>query len=249
MKLIREFDDFSWTNMGTLNPFMSDDPLVVVWLDKSATESEINKLYDMLLEVNIEISTSKSDFVKSLLTYSRNGSAYVKSYIAQNGEKRAGYGDTKALFDEHKYWKAMEDLDGKPYIEYKLGDIFKDRLNESEELNWIIESNPSFRNKIIIFEPLIIEDEYNIVIDGLLEFDEDLYTYSGNLEELRPFTSYDYLHHLVIGLNGVVAYGGANEHNNEDWGGFMDNVENYIGNYYKNFNNPEVIDGRKYFNL
>jgi hypothetical protein len=62
MKLIREFDDFSWTNMGTLNPFMSDDPLVVVWLDKSATESEINKLYDMLLEVNSKIRNNRNIF-------------------------------------------------------------------------------------------------------------------------------------------------------------------------------------------
>jgi hypothetical protein len=160
------------------------------------------------------------------------------------------YGNSYSIFDEYKYETVEENLKRVPYKEYKLKDIFKDRLNESEDLglDWIIESNPSFKNKIIIFEPLITEDEYNIVLDGLLKFDEGFYTYSGSLERLKPFNSYDYLHHLVIGLDGRVAYGGANSNILGNYGEMMDAIENYVRGD-KNFNNPEVINGREYFNL
>ena len=69
-----------------------------------------------------------------------------------------------------------------------------DRLNESEDLDWIINTNPSFKNKIIKFEPLITEDEYNVVLNTLLNSGEGLYCSQGGIETLEPFLAYKYLH-------------------------------------------------------
>lgn len=249
MKLIRESNDFDWA-MGNPNPFTVGDPLVVVWLDKTTTEYELGELWDMLIEAGIYTESTKAIVQNKLLRYAEEGTAYIKFYTDRKGIKRMSYGNSYLIFNEHKYETVEESLKRVPYKEYKLNDIFKDRLNESEDLglDWIIESNPSFKNKIIIFEPLITEDEYNIVLDGLLKFDEGFYTYNGSLGGLRPFNSYDYLHHLVIGLDGIVAYGGANSNSLGNYDEMMDAIENYVrGN--KKFNNPEIINGREYFNL
>jgi hypothetical protein len=49
-----------------------------------------------------------------------------------------------------------------------LKKIIKEELKD--ELDWIIKSNPSLHNKIIVFEPMIDSDEFNHVLDKLNTF-------------------------------------------------------------------------------
>lgn len=251
-KIIKEeeMDDFDWINMEAPNPFMTDDPLVVVWLDESTTESELGQLYDMLTQVNTRMGDSRQQFIRSLLKYSKNGSAYIRFFINQYNVRRIGYGDNKLIFYENKYLDVRKDLEGKPYIQYKLNHIFNDRLNESEDLDWIINTNPSFKNKIIKFEPLITEDEYNVVLNTLLNSGEGLYCSQGGIETLEPFLAYKYLHHLVIGLNGRVVFGASDKRGDKRgmWFDLMSDAQRYVERS-ENFDEPEIIDGREYFNL
>jgi len=130
--ILREdtFDDFDFIK-GKPNPFMSNDPLVVVWLDNTVTEEEVGELWNMIYESGANFNTYKEKFVKSILSYLRSGSAYVKSFINTVDVKKVSYGNNQFLFDEYKYSTVREDLIGDPYVEWDLKDLFEDNLNES----------------------------------------------------------------------------------------------------------------------
>lgn len=110
---------------GNPNPFMGDDPLVVVWLDETTTKEQINDLWGMLEESGSYLSISKETFIDSVFNdTSKYGIAYIKTYQDPKDTKRMSFGDNEELFRMYKYVEIREDLKGKPYTEYHLKDIF-----------------------------------------------------------------------------------------------------------------------------
>jgi hypothetical protein len=144
-----------------------------------------------------------------------------------------------------------------------LKKIIKEELKD--ELDWIIKSNPSLHNKIIVFEPMIDSDEFNHVLDKLNTFNEmgdNIRWWSKRpLNDYKPLNVEDYLHHLIIGLDGRMVYGALweigdlidqgytedqirNDYEDKDY-----DINNFIDSSPDNFNSPEKINGREYFNL
>ena len=122
-------------------------------------------------------------------------------------------------------------------------------VNESEDdFDWIKDVNPSLLDSIIIFEPMITEEEYGKVLE-VLELDENIHTHTGHINTLNPFGGYDYLHHLLINVNGRTVYGGANYTDDEEYDDLNHNINDYVSTFSNLFPNPTRIDGRKYFNL
>jgi hypothetical protein len=116
---------------------------------------------------------------------------------------------------------------------------------EVEDFEWVENIKPSLLNKVIIFEPLIDIEEFDKVKELIKLYDKNV--------DFEVFTvGFIYIHHLLIDLGGVVAYGGINHrgpdsqtmkelHENMDW---------YISERKSEyFQNPERINGREFFNL
>lgn len=118
-------DEFDFLK-GNPNPFIIGNPLVVVWLDRSATKEQIGELWEMIKEYTSDFDAGKEKFINSIFkNINTKGSAYVKIYIDKKDNKRASYGDSKWLFNYYQYSGVSEDLLNEPYVEYKLKDIFK----------------------------------------------------------------------------------------------------------------------------
>lgn len=116
---------------------------------------------------------------------------------------------------------------------------------EIEDFEWVENIKPTLLNKVIIFEPLIDTEEFDKVIELIKLYDKNV-----DLEDLEmPFI---YTHHLLIGLTGYVAYGGINYRgpNSQTMKEFHENIDWYISERRpEEFQNPERINGRKFFNL
>lgn len=121
-------------------------------------------------------------------------------------------------------------------------------IEELDDFDWIKDTNPSLLNTIIVFEPMITEDDYSKVLE-VLELDKNIHTYTGHINTLNPFMSYDYLHSLLIDVNGKTVYGGSNYNDYEERVDLEDNIVNYTSTYHNRFQDPIRVDGRKYFNL
>lgn len=118
------FDDLDFLK-GTPNPFLTEDPLVVLWLDETTTKEQITMLWDMIQDAGIYTTTDKVFFIHSVFDdTSKQGIAYIKMYRDNKDNKRMSFGDTRELFEEFKYADVRKDLKGKPYTEYQLKDIF-----------------------------------------------------------------------------------------------------------------------------
>ena len=124
----------------------------------------------------------------------------------------------------------------------------KNIVKESEDdFNWIKDVNPSLLDSIIVFEPMITEEDYGKILE-VLELDEDIHTMTGHINTLDPFYSYGYLHHLLIDARGKTVYGGSNV-NDEEYNDLNYNINDYVSTFSHRFPNPTRIDGRKYFNI
>lgn len=122
--ITESFDDLDFLK-GTPNPFLTEDPLVVLWLDETATKEQITMLWDMLQDSGIYTTTDKVFFIHSIFDdTSKQGIAYIKTYVDYKDNKRMTFGDTRELFEEFKYTDVRPDLKGKPYTYYYLKDIF-----------------------------------------------------------------------------------------------------------------------------
>lgn len=125
-KILKEsFDDLDFLK-GTPNPFLTEDPLVVLWLDETTTKEQITMLWDMIQDSGIYTTTDKVFFIHSVFDDTSNrGIAYIKTYRDNQDNKRMSFGDTRELFEEFKYAEVRPDLVGKPYTQYYLKDIFR----------------------------------------------------------------------------------------------------------------------------
>jgi hypothetical protein len=76
-----------------------------------------------------------------------------------------------------------------------------------------------------------------------------LYDKNVNFDDFE--IGFSYVHHLLIGLNGDVAYGGSNyKEDSQMIKEFHENIDWYISERRpEEFQNPERINGRKFFNL
>jgi hypothetical protein len=137
---------------------------------------------------------------------------------------------------------------------------------EIDDFGWVRETRPDLYNKIIVFEPMIDYDEYKKVYDKLIAINDmgaDIRWWSEkDLSKFNPMGEDYYLHHLIVGLDGKMVYGALDSYEVDAWR-IDDYTEDEIRNFYDkeedidlfiedfsdNFNNPEEIDGRKYFDL
>jgi hypothetical protein len=117
---------------------------------------------------------------------------------------------------------------------------------EIEGLEWIENIKPTLLNKIIIFEPLIDDEEFDKVIEMIQLYDNNV-----DIENVKR--EYAFIHHLVIDSNGFVAYGGIDDEedlNSETIDRFHENVDWYVNTTRSSlFQNPEKINGREFFDL
>jgi hypothetical protein len=128
--------------------------------------------------------------------------------------------------------------------------ILREEINDFQNMDWIIKAKVSLKNSAIFFEPVINEEEYNKIVEIIEEScDDEIYCAKGSFRTLRPFNSYDYLHHLVITLDGKVLFGGTNSLSKDSEYHTRKSMENYIISQDSYFNNPNIIDGREYFNI
>jgi hypothetical protein len=144
-------------------------------------------------------------------------------------------------------WKISEGGDD-PYVCHKCWkDNSEEYLKEKDDFDWIKDTNPSLLDSIIVFEPMITQEDYGKVL-GVLESDEDIHTTTGHINTLDPFYSYGYLHHLLIDARGKTVYGGSNV-NDEEYNDLNYNINDYVSTFSHRFPNPIRIDGREYFNI
>ena len=150
----------------------------------------------------------------------------------------------------HKCWKDNSEEYLKEKEEMSLQESIRRILREEMgDFDWIRDTNPSLLDSIIVFEPMITEEDYGKVLNILENSGENIHTNTGSINTLNPFTYYDYLHHLLINVNGRTVYGGTNYNNNVEYDDLNDNIDDYISSFSDVFPNPTRIDGRKYFNI
>jgi hypothetical protein len=131
------------------------------------------------------------------------------------------------------------------FINMNIKKIIREEIGD---FDWIKDTNPSPLNTIIVFEPMITEDDYSKVLE-VLELDESVHTNTGHINTLNPFMSYDYLHHLLIDVNGKTVYGGSNYDDYEEREDLEENIVDYTSTFPHRFKDPIRVDGRKYFNI
>lgn len=116
--------------------------------------------------------------------------------------------------------------------------------------DWVGDIEPSLKNTIIVFEPMINKEEFDKVIELLEEMDGNLCVASGGyIRELNPFKYYEYIHHLIVDIFGRVVYGAGYFNNNEQIEELRGNAITYISRFRNKFENPNKIDGREFFNI
>lgn len=137
---------------------------------------------------------------------------------------------------------------------------------EIGEWDWIKDSRPTLHNKIIVFEPMIDFDEYKKVRDKLIAFnglgDNIRWWTEKDLIGFNPMDDTNYLHHLIIASGGRMVFGSLDSYEVQEYlhdGYTEDEIRNlydndedidlFIDEYPREFDNPERIDGRKYFDL
>jgi hypothetical protein len=143
-------------------------------------------------------------------------------------------------------------------------------ITESTDLDWIKNTKPSLRNKVIVFEPMIDSGEWEKVVDLLmahvLEYDEEIFWWGGrNLDEFNPMTDAPYdpqlLHHLIINGDGRMVFGAMDADMHEELLNDYteDEIRDLHDNYYEDIDlflddnrfgdYVNWVDGRKYFNI
>ena len=85
--------------------------------------------------------------------------------------------------------------------------------NSFDDLEWISQSRPSLHNKIIFFEPMIESGEFidHVLpkLEGINEMGDNIRWWSEHYKKLSLFIPFnDYLHHLIISVDGRMVYGG-----------------------------------------
>jgi hypothetical protein len=118
---------------------------------------------------------------------------------------------------------------------------------EIQGFEWTEKIKPTLLNKVIIFEPLIHYKEFDKVKELIQLYDKNV-----DIEGLK--IDFSYIHHLLISLTGYVAYGGTNwadtHAHNQMINEFYENIDWYISERKPNdFQNPERINGRDFFDL
>lgn len=149
-----------------------------------------------------------------------------------------------------------------------LKKIIKEEINL--DLDWIKDSKPSLYNKVIIFEPMIDEDEWEVVSRDLVAhnqvFGENI-KWSSN-KEIKDSSPLEdnviFLHHLVILNDGRTFHGSLDtetfsemidhgytedEIRKSDYEYFHDDILRFIGDFKSQLDEPEYINGRDYFNI
>ena len=113
---------------------------------------------------------------------------------------------------------------------------------EIDDLKWITDIKPSLLNKIIIFEPLIDIEGFNKVKELIQVYDE-------NVDIVGTEPDCTYIHHLLINLNGGVAYGCEFDEipRVTTLNKLHDNIRWYVKNNSKKYENPETINGWTFF--
>lgn len=143
-------------------------------------------------------------------------------------------------------------------------------IMESNDFDWIKDSKESLKDKVILFEPMIDEGEWEKVLDSLMNhvvtFDEDITWWSGlDLDVHVPFHDIheSLLHHLLISNDGRMVSGGidANLYKTLIGDGYTDydircsydeyytDIDLFIEAEPNKFDDPDTIDGREYFNI
>lgn len=139
-----------------------------------------------------------------------------------------------------------------------------------DDLDWIRDVSPSLLNSIIYFEPMINREEWDQVLSRLrshiVTWDENIVWWSGNIlaySRYHPIEEGAYLHHLVISLNGKAVWGGLNSDAVFDlydegysdfdivnnYGQYSESIQSFVDSHPDHFSSPQMIDGRRYFNL
>jgi hypothetical protein len=115
---------------------------------------------------------------------------------------------------------------------------------EMDDLDWIRETNPDLLNTALVFEPLITNEDYETVKKLIQRYEPNTDIDDIDMDE-------DFIHHILIGLTGYVAYGGTNSEDIDDdvIDELRQNMDWYIEHKSSIFSNPERVDGRKLFNL
>jgi hypothetical protein len=146
-------------------------------------------------------------------------------------------------------------------------EIVYENLNESDDLDWIRSSKPTLHDKVITFEPMIDIEEYRVVKDQIKQHnnwgDNVSWWRTGSLDGGPMFETDQLIHHLIIGLDGKMVYGGIDSYEidvlfEDGWSDeeirnayddkYVD-IDTFIESNENHFYNPETIDGRKYFNI
>jgi hypothetical protein len=148
-------------------------------------------------------------------------------------------------------------------------EIVYENLNESDDLDWIRSSKPTLHDKVITFEPMIDIEEYRVVKDQIKQHnnwgDNVGWWHTGSLDGpmFETVETDQLIHHLIIGLDGKMVYGGIDSYEidvlfEDGWSDeeirnayddkYVD-IDTFIESNENHFYNPETIDGRKYFNI
>ena len=144
------------------------------------------------------------------------------------------------------------------------------KIRESlDDFDWIRDVKPSLLNKYIYFEPMIDSETWIKVKKQLMShsnvWDENIRWWGGyDLKSFDPMKRNDiiYLHHLIIANNGRMLYGGMKDYEVGDM--IADGYNEYeIINSFEEFDqdakeyieksdlfsSPEMVDGRRQFNI
>ena len=139
-----------------------------------------------------------------------------------------------------------------------------------EELEWIRETKPTLNNKIILFEPMIDQKEWGKVEDKLIRyndnFDGEIVWWSGESLggwSLEHSPNIPLIHHIIISDTGKMVFGAMNSDHYDllldmvddeddirwEFQDLKENIEQFILGNPGEFDVPQSIDGRDYFNI
>lgn len=148
-----------------------------------------------------------------------------------------------------------------------MRNLIKKIISEND-LDWIKDVNPSLKNKIIFFEPMLDLNEWEKVnrflLSHVVTYDEDILWWSGrDLDSWDPIGEDEYLHHLIISKDGRMVFGGMDNYEADfllgdgysesdirnSYEGYWENVDYFMEEHSHDFDTTETIDGRRWFNL
>lgn len=164
MKLIREFEDFDWTNNTLINPWELGYDLV--FFDVVPTRKDVEELIEMVLTSHNLNRHNKKAWSK---TDTRN--AIIRKIINRANFKNRGV--YLILTDDKLLWGSGPIVEEHNKINYS--NLIETNLTESDEWDWARGSvNPWLEYDVIIFDIEPTRDEVNEYIEMALRTRDDI---------------------------------------------------------------------------